>query len=135
MRALILTIFILMGLSSYAQSVIFGNIVKENPSDTIYGKLTIYKQIDDSTYLFREKKFRNQSMVSLDTGMYVFKFEFKSIEFIERLNIVDEESVVIYNILEKPMSMRLFKFKDVIFLSSEMVELAIRNRKYIYVDF
>ena len=135
MRVIVLSILLLVCSCLYSQSVVFGNIIKENPSDTIYGKLTIYKQIDDSTYLFREKKFRNQSMVSLDTGTYVLQFQFKNVEFIERVNILDEESVMIFNILESPMSMKLFKFKDAIFLSSEMVELAVRNRKYIYVDF
>lgn len=124
-----------MGLVVNSQSVVFGNILRENPNDTIYGKLTIYKSIDDSTYLFREKQFRNQSMVSLDTGEYVFQFEFKEREFVERLVIQDEESIIIYNILENPMGLELFKFSDAIFLNSEMVELAIRNRKTVYIDF
>lgn len=135
MRTLILLLFILTGLIGRSQSVVFGNIIRENPNDTILGKLTIYKALDDSTYLFREKQFRNQSMVSLDTGEYIFQFQFKDREFIERLTIHDEESIVIYNILEKPMSLDVFKFKDAIFLSSEIVELATRNRKFVYVDF
>lgn len=124
-----------MGLVVNSQSVVFGNILRENPNDTIYGKLTIYKSIDDSTYLFREKQFRNQSMFSLDTGEYVFQFEFKEREFVERLVIQDEESIIIYNILENPIGLELFKFNDAIFLNSEMVELAIRNRKTVYIDF
>lgn len=135
LKTLTVSVFFLISGISFSQSVVFGNIIKENPSDTIDGKLVVYKQIDDSTYLFKEKRFRNQSMVSLDIGEYIFAYYFANNSFVEKVSIKDEESVVIMNILENPMTLSEFNFSNVIYLSSEMVDLAVQKRRYIYMDF
>lgn len=134
-KILTVSVIFMISNSLFSQSVVFGNIIKENPSDTIDGKLVVYKQVDDSTYLFKEKRFRNQSMVSLDIGEYIFAYYFSNNSFVEKVSIKDEESVVIMNILENPMALSEFKFSNAIYLSSEMVDLAVQKRRYIYMDF
>ena len=134
-KTLAVFVFLMLSITSFSQSVVFGNIIKENPKDTIEGNLVVYKQIDDSTYIFKEKRFRNQSMVSLDPGEYVFAYYSSNSSFIEKVSIHDDESVIIMNILETPTSMSEFKFSKVIFLSSEMIELAVQSRRYVYMEF
>jgi hypothetical protein len=119
----------------FSQSIVFGHIIKENPSDTLNGNLTVYKQNSDSTFIVKEKKFRNESMVSLDPGEYIFKYEFSGQVFIDKVSIHDTESIIIMNILEKSLLLSEFDFSKAVYISLEMIDLAIMNRKDSYMEF
>lgn len=135
LKTLYLLAFIIISNITFSQSIVFGHIIKENQHDTINGNLTVYRQINDTTFVIKEKKFRNESMISLDPGKYIFVYQFLDQEFIENITIGDSESVIIFNIFEAPQSISEFDFSKVIYVTPGMVELSIRRRKDIYIEF
>lgn len=134
-KILTVSMFLLISNCLFSQSVVFGNIVKEDSTSIVEGKLIIYKQLNDSTYIIREKKFVNQSMVSLDPGEYIFSYHFSEKNFVEKISIKDNESVIVLNILENPMRLSDFDLSNAIFLTIGMADLALLNRQTIYIEF
>lgn len=136
MRHLILVILLFTSSFIFGQSVIFMSIVRDSIiTKDIVGILEVYKQINDSTYYLREKPFKNQSMVSVDPGFYVFRYKFNNKTFTERLLIYDDESVIIINIPENDQILSEFNFSKVLFVSIGMTNLATSNRKEVYMEF
>lgn len=133
-KILITSMFLMISNSILSQSIIIGTIVKENPSGTIKGELTIIKNIDGE-YYFREKEFNDYVLISLDPGEYVLEFHFLDRIFVEKLIIQDEESIITLNILENPISLSGFKFSNYVPVTPNMLNLTVQNKKFIYIEF
>ncbi len=116
-----------------SQSVIYSNIISDN--DTIVGELVVYKQVSDSTYMTRTKKFRNQSMISLDPGNYILCYYFNDKSFIDNVTILGNESVIVMNILDDQISLNDFNFSDAIEITPGVVELMLLRKKSVYIEF
>jgi len=134
MKYLISIIFSLVFNVVYSQGVIYGNIIKENRSDTIWGTLTIYKQVD-GIFIQNQKDFRDQFYISLDRGDYIIEVSFGEKTYFENINFDEYESLVVINIPEKETLLSEFDFSEVIFLSPEVFELATKDKKIIYIEF
>jgi hypothetical protein len=134
MKYLISIIFSLIFNVVYSQGVIYGNIIKENKSDTIWGTLTIYKQVD-GIFIQNQKDFRDQFYISLDRGDYIIEVSFGEKTYFENINFDEYESLVVINIPEKETLLSEFDFSEVIFLSPEVFELATKDKKIIYIEF
>lgn len=125
----------LFPINSNAQTVIYSNIIMESETDTIFGELVVYKHLDDSTYLMKSKKFRNQSMVSLDPGTYKMCYYFNDRSFIDNIVIHDDESAIIINILENPMSLMNFDFSKVIQPTVGIINMMMERKNIVYMEF
>ncbi len=121
--------------NSNSQSIVYSSIINESGRDTILGELVIYKHVSDSTYLIRTKKFKNQSMVSLDPGEYIMCYYFDDRSFIDIVRIYDGESIIIINILEKPVSLVDFDFLKAIQPTPGLTDLMIGKKMEVYIEF
>ena len=118
----------------YSQSVIYGNIIRENKADTIWGTLTIYKEVD-GILIQRQKDFRNQFSLNLERGSYIIGVSFGEKTFFENINIDEHGSLIVLNIPEKEIPLSEFNFSEVIFLSPEVFDLVTKDRRIIYIEF
>lgn len=134
MKYLLTILLSLIFNSGYSQGVVYGNIIKENPSDTIFGTLTIYKEVD-GILVQKQKDFRNQFYIQLDKGSYILGVSFGEKTFFENLLIDEYGSLIVINIPEKETRLADFEFKDAIFLSPEVFELATKDRKITHIEF
>lgn len=126
--------FLMISNSILSQSVIVGTIIKENPLDTIKGELMIIKNIDGEYYT-KEKEFNDYVMISLDPGEYILEFHFLDRIFVEKLIIQDDESIILLDILENPISLSGFKFSNYTSVTPNMLNLTVQNKKFIYIEF
>jgi hypothetical protein len=120
----------------YAQDreTIYSRFIKET-EDTLWCDMVIWKKTTEADYVFRELKFYNQSMVSVPPGEYVLQYFIDGREvYQDRLEISENESIIILNILEKPMPLQDFDFGKAIYLSVESFFLA-RDQRVTYIEF
>lgn len=120
--------------SLYSQGVIYGNIMKEAQSDTIFGTVEVYKKTDDG-YVKKTKNFRNQFCIKLDPGEYIIQVLFNDRSYIERVYIDEYESLFVINIPESDIRLADFDFSNAIFLATEAFELAVKDRKITHMEF
>ena len=137
MRLLITLFFLIFTtLTSFSQdnlSVVYTNIIRDDLTD-VYCKVYVAKQLPDTTFIFRTKEFKNQSMISLSEGEYRFYYCYSdTIVFIEHVTITTTPSVMVFNILIPNIPLINFNFGRVIFASAGMFELT--NRKDTYMEF
>ncbi len=120
--------------SLYSQGVIYGNIMKETQSDTIFGTVEVYKKTDD-VYVKKTKNFRNQFCIKLDPGEYIIQVLFNDRSYVERIHIDEYESLFVINIPESDIRLADFDFSNAIFLATEAFELAVKDRKITHMEF
>lgn len=120
--------------SLYSQGVIYGNIMKETQSDTIFGTVEVYKKTDD-VYAKKTKNFRNQFCIKLDPGEYIIQVLFNDRSYVEGIHIDEYESLFVINIPESDIKLIDFDFSNAVFLATEAFELAVKDRKITHIEF
>lgn len=127
--------FMCFNLTINAQhSVIYTNVVDIEFTDSIFIELKVFKQISDSTFIFKTKTFNKQTLVSLDKGYYIFGYYINNnLFYCTDLRIENYPMVSVFNILMKQQSLNDFDFSKTIAVSEGMFELTLR--KDIYMEF
>ena len=136
MKKLFTAIMLLLCINGYGQdlSVIFATFIDINQGDTIPCEVYIYKQTEDESYLLKTKAFKNRTMFSLSEGTYILCYISNDKIIHKDILYLDENpSVIVNNLLSKPIPLKDFDFSNVIHLTPGAVDLA--TRKYIYIEF
>lgn len=134
-RIFLALLFSIISSYIYSQdlSVIYSLFVDLNPKDTVECDLTIWKHVENN-YIVKNKHFRNRTMISLSEGTYTIQYKVNSkVIHTYKFSLEKEPSVIVVNLLQKPVPLEEFDFNNVYFLDPAAVDLA--TRKIIYIEF
>jgi len=134
-RILITILFIIISSFIYSQnlSVVYSLFVDLNPKDTVECDLTIWKKVDNE-YIIKNKHFRNRTMISLSEGEYTLQYKVDNkVIHTYKFTLYEEPSMIVVNLLQKPIPLIKFDFNNIYFLDPASIDLA--TRKIIYIEF
>jgi hypothetical protein len=119
-----------MSFSQDNLSVVYTNIIKDDLIN-VHCKVYVAKQLQDTTFVFKSKEFRNQTMISLSEGEYRFYYCYlDTIVFVEHVTITATPAVMVFNLLIPNIPLIDFDLGKVIFATNGMFDLTMRKDSY-----